>query len=282
MISILKIILKSVLVLTIAAIVVVGLALVSATKNPIITYERKNNISPLDTYAQKRSEQDTQKMKQKLEILAKTGSCVGCDFGARRGEEEKKDLYQAIQSAKNKGLTIDLSGAGLFMVKLAGVDLNNANLSGADLLGADLTDANLSGANLKGVCLDGAKLNGANLSNANLTGAHLGVTKLSGADLTNAILHKAKLSFATNLSEANLTHADLTDAMIYNIHSHKTKFVGADLRGARINTKFAKNADLTGAKFDGWIMRSFNTLTLWISMIKPLIDEKLGLKSNQK
>jgi uncharacterized protein YjbI with pentapeptide repeats len=266
---ILKAFMKSIAILVIAGIMIVGLAFMSAIKNPVPVYPQQFNT--FDTYEEKRSEQNIIEMKRNCDTLAKTGSCVGCNFSARRDEGEKRDLYQSIQSAKNKGLTIDLSHANLFFTQLAGLDLSEANLSGADLMGAHLEGANLSGANLIGANLAGANLQGANLTGANLTASHLGTTQLKEANLTNAILHKAVL-VATTLYEANLTNADLTDAIMYMGRTHNTKFIGTDFRGARINTVFAKNTDFTNAKLDNWIMRSFYKLTLWIVMMKSLVE----------
>ena len=272
--SFLKIFITCIAVLGFAAMCVVGLAFIAGVRNPIAQYERKNNVSPLQTYEEKRSEQEEKEMKEALDILAKTGSCAGCNFNAKKGEEEKRDLYQAIQSAKSKGLAIDLSGAGLFMVKLAGVDLSNANVSGADLLMADLAGANLSGANLQGACLEGANFQDANMSGADLTGAFLSLAKLHNANLTNAVLSKVVSVFNTRFLEANLTNADLTGATLINATTVRAKFVGADLRGARIDMDFAKNADLTNAKLDNWFIRAFNRLTFWTLEVRALIAQK--------
>jgi uncharacterized protein YjbI with pentapeptide repeats len=268
--SFLKIVLKLTLALGVAVFFVLMLAFIAGIKNPITSNIKEISF---DVYEQKRSAEEIKEMKQNLDVLTKTGTCVGCNFNVRRDEQDHKDLYQAIQSAKDKGLSIDLSQSHLFMAKLAGADLSHANLSGANLVAADLTGANLSGANLKDASLDRAKLQGANLQGADLTGANLSTARLAGADLTNALL-RGVILMMTDLSDANLTKAHLVGATIWNINSANTKFVGAKFRGARIMTQFAKSADFTGAQLDGWIMRSFNTLTLWLLLAKEGIKNK--------
>jgi uncharacterized protein YjbI with pentapeptide repeats len=244
------------------------LAYISINRNPIGTHMRKfdNDKVLFQTYEQDRSESERTQLKKNFEKLATTGSCSQCDFDVRKLERENKDLYNAIKRAKDKGLAIDLSGTDMFFAELKDVDLSGANLTQIRCVGANLEGANLSGANLKGAILSGAKLQGANLKGADLTGAELAHTKFSDADLTGAKLHEALLSL-TNLTSANMTNVDLTNAVIYDCVTNHAKFIETDFRGARIMTKFANNADLTGAKFDGWIMRSFNTLTFWLLMI---------------
>jgi uncharacterized protein YjbI with pentapeptide repeats len=234
-----------------------------------------------EAYEQERSESERAKLKQNLEMLATTGSCSKCDFDVRQTERENKDLYQAIKLAKDKGLTIDLSGTDMFFAELEGVDLSGANLNQVRCVGANLKGANLSGAQLKGAILDGAKLHDANLKGADLTGAMIGRAQLYEADLTGANLHEAILMW-TNLAYANMTNVNLSDAVIELGVSNNTKFTGADFRGARILKTFAKSADLTDAKFDNVIMRSFNTLTLWLLLVWEGVHNTIQDKMAQR
>ncbi len=106
---------------------------------------------------------------------------------------------------------LNLSGAYLLQVMLAGVNLEHTNLSDAVLIGANLADANLTGANLTGANLTGANLTGANLTNVNLTGANL-----TGANLTNV-----------NLQTANLTNACLFHAILSETEQETATLNGA-------------------------------------------------------
>ncbi|MFD9663444.1 pentapeptide repeat-containing protein [Rhodococcus sp. NPDC059968] len=102
-----------------------------------------------------------------------------------------------------KHLMIDLEGANLATMHLAGIDLSRQNLSRVNLSGADLFGAKLSGANLQSADLTGrANLHRADLSEAalvhtDLTGARLERTKLTGS-----------LTFGMNISGADVSKAD--------------------------------------------------------------------------
>jgi uncharacterized protein YjbI with pentapeptide repeats len=205
-------------------------------------YGKKGSIGQ---YEQKRSKEEIEKRKNDLNTLANTGKCIKCDLMTRQSDTQNEDLYKAIQSAKSKNVAIDLSGSNLSYAQLNKIDLSNADLSKTNLTRADLQEANLSNANLSDSNLTMTNLYGANLQGANLTKAILDRTQLPESNLTNAILHKAILR-SPNLREA--------------------KFTGADLRGAKILGSFAKNADLTGVQFDGFIMRSWRSFFLWLEI----------------
>ena len=70
-----------------------------------------------------------------------------------------------------KGVTPDLSRAGLRGLDLSGFDLSQADLRQSDLRGTNLSQANLSRAHLDGANLFKAVLDDANLAGAFLTGA---------------------------------------------------------------------------------------------------------------
>lgn len=217
-------------------------------------------------YEQKRSKEEIEKRKNDLNILANTGKCIKCDLTTRQSDTDNEDLYKAIQSAKNKNLVIDLSGSDLSFVQLNKIDLSNADLSKMNLTGTNLQEANLSNTNLSGSNLTITNLSGTNLQGANLTEVILDRTQLPEANLSNAILHKAVL-ISPNLREANLTKINLTGAWIYNFSgtiTMETKFIDADFRGAKILGHFAKNADLTGVRFDGFLIRSLHSFSLWL------------------
>ncbi|WP_339381150.1 pentapeptide repeat-containing protein [Brasilonema sp. UFV-L1] len=174
-----------------------------------------------------------------------------------------EDLNQYGVSLK----ALDLPGAGLNEIDLAGADLcvanlcvanlsyanlKQANLSDAQLEGANLSRARLKEANLKFANLNGAQLEGANLTRANLSNADLGGANLSGADLQSAILVFAVLN-GVELEIANLTDAKLQGAQLEGADLSDSTLEGADLKNAYLihadlTRANLKNADLRGAQ----------------------------------
>jgi uncharacterized protein YjbI with pentapeptide repeats len=119
------------------------------------------------------------------------------------------------------------------------------NLTGADLSGLVLAGADLSGAFLESARLDGADLRGAKLERAVLAHASLVGTQLDEAELGKANLGKAKLidcSLArAELGEAILVEADLTRACLAG-----AKLIGADLAKAHFEATDAQGIEATG------------------------------------
>ena len=124
---------------------------------------------------------------------------------------------------------INLCGAYLYPVDLAGADLTEAilkraviidgrftgvNFSHADLRDARLHHADFTGANFYMARLDRCGLNGAILRRATLTRAKLRKTSLSGADLTGASVSGARFEktslFGTCLKDVDLEGCDLS------------------------------------------------------------------------
>ncbi len=265
---------KLLLALFVVMVAVVGLAFyMGRIQYPIGRQLRPASQNFFELYEQKRSAENEKIRAHNLAVLAKTGIGDGCDFSARRADAENRDLYNAIKSAKEKNLPISLVDAELCFARLDGTDLSKANLNGANLTGAYLKGANLSETFFVRSSLSGAKLQDANMSYAKIWLADLSIAKLNGADLTGASLDESILVM-TDLSDANLTKTSLRKAVIYNIHSQNTKFVEANFHDARIINTFAKSADFTNAQFDGWIMRSFNQLILWVILVKEGLQNK--------
>jgi Pentapeptide repeats (8 copies) len=79
-------------------------------------------------------------------------------------------------TARDIGLSINLTGA----------NFNSANLTYANLTGAKLADADLADADLTYAKLTGAKLTSADLTGTNLPDTHITAANLLGADLTSA------------------------------------------------------------------------------------------------
>lgn len=116
-------------------------------------------------------------------------------------------------------LDIDLRGARLPGVDLAGADFSDGKLSqivlsDADLRGIDLSRANLSGADLRRADLRKANLTGACLAAADLCrvdarGAVFEATDFRGAQLDSADLRGVDLSSARNLAGQAIVDAFL-------------------------------------------------------------------------
>lgn len=98
-------------------------------------------------------------------------------------------------------------------INLSGADLHGVNLAGSTLCEAHLNGANLSGADLSGCDLRNANLRGANLCGANLSGANLGWADLRGVNLSGADLRSANLAWVL-VKEANLRGAILVNAIM--------------------------------------------------------------------
>lgn len=101
----------------------------------------------------------SQKVKENINILLKTDSCVSCD----------------------------LEGADFTRKELVGVNLKNANLKNAKFQLVDLSNCDLKNANLQG-----ANFGGADLSNCDLQGAIFSDKTLSGAYLAGVIFSKTQ------------------------------------------------------------------------------------------
>ena len=105
-----------------------------------------------------------------------------------------------------------------------------------DLKGADLVGVNLAGASLHDTRFDGAILRGANLEGADLAGADF-----NGSDLRGANLRRTTL-FITKFRMANLSGVDLRWAVL-----HWVIFTGANLQGAIFHETVLADTDLAGA-----------------------------------
>lgn len=143
------------------------------------------------------------------------------------------------------GPRVDLSGARLANINLAGAKLRFAQfkettLFGADLRGTDLFYAHFDNADMREIQADGA-----NLEMARMRGA-----RLYRAQLVNAQLKQAWLPEA-DLSEAKLDGANLSGVRGEQVDLHESSLVGANLSWARL-----QEADLRGATLKGAVMRS--------------------------
>lgn len=151
---------------------------------------------------------------------------------------------------------LDLSGAFLTRVRLAGADLSYDDLRGADLTSCNLRQANLAGVNLSSAHLSRANLTRATLTKAILTSCSLVRTDLSSSTLEKADFSGANLSFS-NLSYTNLEGADLSGCNLSFTDLSWTNLRNANLRGANMTVASLRMADLTGADLrDAYIFKS--------------------------
>lgn len=171
----------------------------------------------------------------------------------------------------------DLSGATLDGAKLAGANLGEAKLHGViagrtvDLTKATLWKTDLTAAHLAGATLDGTQVFEAVLRDASLgalsaveatfykcdlsrlalDGAHLAKATFIECAFTDARLTGVRLREAAFI-DCDLSGADLQRAGMESVKAIRgCRFVGADLREARLPHASLREAKLTGAKLMG-------------------------------
>ncbi len=197
-------------------------------------------------------------------------------------------LWPTERTANHRPL--DLVGAFVPRVMLAGkhlqsADFTRAYLKDADLGGSNLENASLDEANLKRAFLRGANLEDANLECATLQVANLSFANLQGAFFRNADLDSATLWGAT-LENANVGFASLPAADLGSVHADGASFLGANLHGANLRRARLRNAllrnadlrdvnlseaDLRGASLDG---ATYGEKTRWPEGFSPPVTAK--------
>lgn len=155
-------------------------------------------------------------------------------------------LWPTERTANHRPL--DLVGAFVPRVRLAGKYLRGARLSRAylgeaDLGGSNLEDTNLDGANLESAYLQGANLWAASLAGAILSGANLSFANLQGAFLQDADLDGAML-WGANLESANVGSASLQSADLGSVNAYGANFRYANLHGANFRRARLRDANL--------------------------------------
>ena len=123
------------------------------------------------------------------------------------------DLVSQYASGRRDFREIDLQGAELQEIHLAGADLSYADFSGA----------NLAGANLRGCDLSYADFSGANLSGADLRGCLLFGSDFRGALLEGALLDHADFDAYTHFPKdfdpkAHRLHGITVDTSVPSPH----------------------------------------------------------------
>ncbi len=129
-------------------------------------------------------------------------------------------IYDILKSY-NDGLK-DFTQIELIKAPLMGISLKEVQLNGSNLMDSNFQGCNLSDSSLIQVNLASANFVKSILSRVNFERAYL-----VGANLQEAHLEKA------NFKSANLKDADLRDAYLF-----KTCFAGADLRGAKLSSRY--------------------------------------------
>lgn len=215
------------------------------------------------------------------ELLGADGVVIKGDAQALTARDVTAMLFKTAP-----GERADFSGRTLRDLDLSGLDFGQARMRGADLFGADLTGANLRGVDLTGGNLNRIVLIRADFSGADLNGAVIlrpsvstsldysvaEAPRFAGADMRNVRM-TAKMVGAdfrgANLAQANLgpqePRADITSmphsifqscdfsgAIMTGVDLRRTllvfsRFVGADLRRAKLAHTDLSKADLSGA-----------------------------------
>jgi uncharacterized protein YjbI with pentapeptide repeats len=127
---------------------------------------------------------------------------------------------------------LDLRGAAIRFLDLAGIDLAHADCTDADFSAVSLEKANLQHSVFTGARFDGASLNFADCEAADFCFSLLQETSLGG----------------TNLSKANMKNANLVGTRFVLRSGERAKLHGCDLRGVVI-TK-STETHLTGGFFE--------------------------------
>lgn len=216
------------------------------------------------------------------QLLWSAGDARAADFTAR-------EVTQQFFKAK-VGEPVDFSDKDLSNLDLAGLDFKHADMRRANLYGVDLSAANLSGVNLAGAKLDRAIVIGADFSGANMegatilkpsvfssmkfdyaeapkfTGANLRsiriVARMDGTDFRRADLSGARIgpfdmsgeagmAPSTLMMGADFSGANLSGVEIRNVNFTFGRFVGTDLRGAKLLNLILAKADFSGADLTG-------------------------------
>ena len=159
---------------------------------------------------------DVQGTVRGTEVRAALG-VIGRRDAERDGGGECLNLYGA------RLIGIDLAGFRLARTCFRSADLPGATFAAADLTGGSFQDADLSGANLGEAVAVGVNFRDATLTRANLIGADLTGASLTGADLSGALLDEA-----TILSGADLNGADLRGAILFGVDLSETRFVSSE------------------------------------------------------
>lgn len=158
------------------------------------------------------------------------------------------------------GARLELHGADLRGLNLAGRRLSAALLEEVDLSGADLRGAHLYQAGLTQVRLSGAEMTGADLSDAHLRATDLSGATLSGANLAGVIVFDSRFD-DTRLNDGFLVkasftgtrfnNASLANANLLRSYFSESTLTGADLRGADLTRALLSGVDLRGASVAG-------------------------------
>jgi hypothetical protein len=161
------------------------------------------------------------------------------------------DLRALVKDRIAKGeplAALDLRGADLRDLDLAGQILAGSDLSdaaldrvlaaGADLTGARLVRTSLVAAKLPGARLDGADVTSADLSGADLTGASLVGAEGEGTKLADAILRGAVLDEATldgsDWSRADAEGMQAENLIVSDARVDRARFSGSKLVAVRL------------------------------------------------
>ena len=162
------------------------------------------------------------------------------------------------------GPGMDLRGADLHDVNLAGAVLDGANLSKANLTGADLSYSRMNKTNLSNSDLSDSFAKSTKINKSNLTGAKLKSSIFTDSDVAYSNLSKISAPYIeitnSDLNNNNFRHADLAGSRLSNINLNKNKLdntsfdnssiINSEFKGNEYNNVSFKNTAFTGSSFN--------------------------------
>lgn len=157
--------------------------------------------------------------------------------GAFREKDPVTGKWRTLDFGDSDAQEVDLSGADLMSMNLAGSNLSNTRLNEVNLTGATLNRCILHNTFLRGARLDGARLHDVQMSGADLT----------GASLVNAHLLRADMEWCL-----------VTDAVLMETYLWGAKLSGwdgkpADRRGAHLDADAYTRSGWTPAQLAEWV-----------------------------
>ncbi len=149
------------------------------------------------------------------------------DFRMWESEEAAFRNVGNIKRLNRHGvINIDLVGCYLKKTNLSGINLKSSNLNTANLSNGVLIEANLSETRMNQTNFENANLNHADLTNSFASGTNFRDAFMIKANLEGAFLIKADFKNGF-LMEANLSNCSLAETNFENANLYKANFKGA-------------------------------------------------------
>ena len=151
-------------------------------------------------------------------------------------QEEDPREVEVTDLARSDLANINLQGAYLYRVNLAGASLQGVKLQRAVLIDVDLSGAELQDADFREAIADGT-----NFSGADLTACRFERASLAGCDFSGANLYRARLR------RANLYATIWKNAVLRRTRFSRNNLIGADLRGLSLEGVRLQDAIVSGS-----------------------------------